>query len=188
MTCTTGGSLYSRSLYRAVPKWGRFFLPFMDVFKIYLSSQGLTRAIYKQLSNKTGRYHLLRCLTKIAKCLMAKTHTHPCSAWLERSCATGSRGTCCSPDCWLGIGPCPSVEAELFHLKNTKKFPGVLQLSQFPHEPSHHQPQAALRNGKSSGQSPSPHSHPFNSQIKPPPLTSSTLFLWLSPYKPVSPT
>lgn len=107
---------------------------------------------------------------------MAKPHTHPCSAWLERSCATGSHGTCCSPDCRLGIGPCPSVEAELFHLKNTKKFPGVLQLSQFLREPSHHQPQAALRNGKSSCQSPSPYSHPFYLQIKTPPLTSSTLF------------
>lgn len=35
------------------------------------------------------------------------------------------------------------------------KFPGVQQLSQFPRELSHHQPQAAQRNGKGSGPSPS---------------------------------
>lgn len=84
------------------------------------------------------------------------------------------------PDCWLGIRPCPSVETELFHLKNTKK-----NSLEYCNCPSSHV-NCLIINRKllgGTGRAPVPAlppSLPFLLQIKPPPLISSTSFSgWL---------
>lgn len=168
-------SIYSSSLHRALPKWERFFLLFIEIFKVYLSSQGWTWAICEQLGDKTGRNQLLPRLTKIAKCLMAKSHTHPCSAWLEQSCATASHQIAD-----LGYVPVHLSRQNYSTWKTLKKNP-----LEYCNCPSSHVNcltiNRKLLGGTGRAPVPAlPPSLPFLLQIKPPPLISSTSFSgWL---------